>query len=78
MTGLILKLAPIGSNQDDFDVLCDGEVVGRIFHAGADAPADRPWMWASGHNGDHNRAAHGFEPTRGEAMVAFRKSWLRE
>jgi hypothetical protein len=22
-------------------------------------------MWASGHNGDIKRAAHGFEPTRG-------------
>jgi tripartite-type tricarboxylate transporter receptor subunit TctC len=24
----------------------------------------RPWMWASGHNGDIRRAAHGYEPTR--------------
>jgi hypothetical protein len=28
---LILKRAPIGDNQDDFDVLEDGVIVGRIF-----------------------------------------------
>jgi hypothetical protein len=31
MTGLILKRAPIGWNQDDFDVIKDSVVVGRIF-----------------------------------------------
>jgi hypothetical protein len=28
-------------------------------------------MWASGHNGDIRRAAHGYEPTREDAMAAF-------
>jgi hypothetical protein len=49
---LILKRAPIGSNQDDFDVLEDGVVVGRIFKVPV-PPQDRPWMWASGHNRRH-------------------------
>jgi hypothetical protein len=31
-------------NDDDFDVLCNGEVVGRIFKANA-APVGSPWMW---------------------------------
>ena len=31
MTGLILKRAPIGWNQDDFDVLENGKIIGRIF-----------------------------------------------
>ena len=32
MTGsLILKRAPIGDNQDDYDVLENDKVVGRIF-----------------------------------------------
>jgi hypothetical protein len=31
-------------------------------------------MWASGHNGDINRAAHDYEPTREAAMAAFAKS----
>jgi hypothetical protein len=45
-------------------------VVGRIFKAPV-APPDRPWMWASRHNGDIKRAAHGYEPTREAAMAAF-------
>ena len=44
MTALILKRAPIGSNQDDYDVLEDGVVVSRIFLSSG-APQDRPWMW---------------------------------
>jgi hypothetical protein len=31
-------------NEDDFDVLANGEVVGRIFNANA-APVGSPWMW---------------------------------
>jgi hypothetical protein len=42
------------------------------------APQDRPWMWASGHNGHIRRAAHGYEPTREAAMAAFARSWRRE
>jgi hypothetical protein len=38
---------------------------------------DRPWMWASGHNGHIRRAAHGYEPMREAAMVAFAKSWRK-
>ena len=41
-------------------------------------PQNRPWMWASGHNGHIRRAAHGYEPTREAAMAAFGKSWRRE
>jgi hypothetical protein len=46
---LILKRAsasrPSGEwNDDDFDVLADGVVVGRIFKANA-APVGSPWMW---------------------------------
>jgi len=46
---LILRRAsasrPSGDwNDDDFDVLADGEAVGRIFNANA-APVGWPWMW---------------------------------
>jgi hypothetical protein len=34
-------------------------------------------MWASGHNGQISRAAHGHEPTLEAAMSAFAKSWRR-
>ena len=47
---LILKRAPIGDNQEDYDVLEGGMVVGRIFLVPT-GPEGRPWMWASGHNG---------------------------
>jgi hypothetical protein len=47
---------PIGWNQDDFDVLEDGVIVGRIFFLAAVGPEGRPWMWASGHDGDIRRA----------------------
>jgi hypothetical protein len=53
MTPLILKRASASRssgewNDDDYDVLTDGTVVGRIFNA---APVGSPWMWtlAFGH-----------------------------
>jgi len=80
---LILKRAnaPRLSGQwrdDDYDVPEDGVVVGRIFCLDAVGSQGRPWMWASGHNGDIRRAAHGYKATREAAMAAFAKSWRRQ
>src|SRR5262245_10050219 len=72
-----LKRGPIGWNQDDFDALENGVIVGRIFKVPI-APQDRTWMWASSHNGHIRRAAHGDEATCEEAVAAFAKSWRRE
>jgi hypothetical protein len=48
---------------------------GRIFKVWV-APADKPWMWASGHSAATvKRAAHGYEPSREAAMAAFAKGW---
>jgi hypothetical protein len=52
MATLILKRGsasrPSGQwREDDYDMLDDGIVVGRIFKVPV-APPDRPWMWASG------------------------------
>jgi hypothetical protein len=77
VTQLILKRAPIGWNQDDFDVLEDGAVVGPIFLS-SDAPPSRPWKWTCGHYGDIRRSAYGYEPTREAAMEAFKRNWRRE
>jgi hypothetical protein len=59
---LILKRAslsrPSGEwNDDDFDVLADGAVVGRIFNAAASL-VGTPWMWtlAFGHHEDRHAA----------------------
>jgi hypothetical protein len=76
--GLILKRAPIGPNVEYYDVLEDGMVVGCIFLSQAAPVLGRSWKWASGHNGDMERVAHGHEPTREAAMAAFAKSWRRE
>jgi hypothetical protein len=65
-------------NDDDFDVLCDGAVVGRIFKANA-APVGSPWMWtlAFGHHEDRT-PTRGYEATREVAMAAFAMSWRSE
>jgi len=60
---LLLKRAsssgPSGRwSDDDYDVLENGVVVGRIFLSRA-ATRDRPWMWSSGHNDEIRRVAHG-------------------
>jgi hypothetical protein len=58
MTALILKRAsasrPSGEwNEDDYDVIADSMVVGRIMRVAA-APVGSPWMWtlAFGHHED--------------------------
>jgi hypothetical protein len=80
---LILKRAAVSRpsgpwSDDDFDVLANGEVVGRIYKANA-APVGTPWMWtlAFGHH-EGRSPTHGYEPTREDAMAAFAKSWRRE
>jgi hypothetical protein len=42
--------------EDDYDVLADGIVVGRIMKAAA-APIGQPWLWtlAYGHHEDRTR-----------------------
>jgi hypothetical protein len=68
MTQLILKRAsasrPSGEwNEDDFDVLADGVVIGRTLAFG---------------QREGRTPTHGYAATREEAMAAFRKSWRRE
>jgi hypothetical protein len=79
--GLILKRASTSRSSgtwsdDDYDVLADGVVVGRILKAAA-SPVGSPWQWALryGHHEDRVRT-HGYEAT--DAMAAFAKSWRRE
>jgi hypothetical protein len=65
-------------NDDDYVVLADGVVVGRIFKAAA-SPVGAPWMWtlAFGYHEDRT-PTHGYEATRENVMAAFAKSWRRE
>jgi hypothetical protein len=74
MVPLILKRTslsrPSGQwRDDDYDVLEDGVVVGRIFKSPG-APQDRPWMVTSGHNGEIRRGTHGYAATA-------RRRWRR-
>jgi hypothetical protein len=57
-------------SDDDYDVLENGVVVGRIFKVPVPLQ-DRPWMWASGHNGEIRRGAHGYEPAHEAARFSF-------
>jgi len=82
MGQLILKSANASRSSgewsdDDYDVLAEGIVVGRIMKAVA-APVGQPWLWtlAYGHHADRS-PIYGYEPTRQAAMVAFAKSWRR-
>ena len=65
-------------NDDDYDVLAEGVVVGRIMKAAA-SPVETPWLWtlAFGHREDRT-PTHGYAATREAAMAAFAKSWRRE
>jgi hypothetical protein len=73
---LILKRAsasrPSGEwSDDDYDVLADGVVVGRIMKAAA-KPADASWLWTLAYGQHEDRTpTHGYEATRETAMAAF-------
>jgi len=83
LTPLILKRAsasrPSGEwNDEDFDVLADGAVVGLILKAAA-SPISSPWMWTLGFGHHEDRTpTHGYAATCESAMAAFAKSWRRE
>jgi hypothetical protein len=73
---LILKRAsasrPSGNwSDDDFEVLADGAVVGRIFKVNA-SPVGMPWMWTLAFWHHENRTPHT------AMMAAFAKSWRRD
>ena len=64
--------------DDDYDVLADGAVVGRIMKAAA-KPAEASWLWTLSYDYHEDRTpTHGYEPTREAAMAAFAQSWRRE
>jgi hypothetical protein len=65
-------------NDDDYDVVADGGVVGRIMKAAA-VPVGMSWMWTLAYGYHEDRSpTHGYEATREAAMAAFAKSWRRE
>jgi hypothetical protein len=78
---LILKHAAgrsSGQWSDDYDVLAEGGIVGRIMRD-ATAPEAAQWFWslAYGHQQDRS-PTYGYAATRVAAMADFAKSWRRE
>jgi len=60
-------------NDDDFDVVANGKIVGRILKAGVSVA--RPWMWTLIFQPHEDRTpTHGYAVTREDAMAAFAKT----
>jgi hypothetical protein len=82
MCPLILKRASASLafgelHGEDYDVLANGVVVGRIFTSLV-APKEAPWLWSLAHaHVSDRRPTSGNAATRDEAMAAFAKSWRR-
>jgi hypothetical protein len=65
-------------HEDDYDVLADGVVVGRILNATA-SPVGAPWMWTLIFGQREDRTpTHGYAATREASIAAFAKNWRRE
>ena len=83
MDYLVLKRAsasrPSGEwDDDDYDVLADGVVVGRIYgDASASTPPELRWFWSI-LEVIPDIKTHGHAATREAAMAAFTNSWRRE
>jgi hypothetical protein len=69
-----LLLQPTG-NPNQYEVIADAQIVGRIALFSALRDHSKPWVWTidpafyEGHD-----PAHGFEATRQAAMQAFARS----
>jgi hypothetical protein len=65
------------SERHDYDVICDGAVVGQIIYRPA-APESQQRMWSLAYSYYQGRMpTHGYEATREAAMAAFAKSWRK-
>ena len=62
-------------SEDDYDVLADGVVVGRIMKAAA-VPVGQSWMWtlAFGHHEDRT-PTHGYSATGFTRIVELLRQW---
>jgi hypothetical protein len=82
MTQITLRLASAsrssGQWQDeDYDVLVDGKVVGRIYeNASVSAPPDMRWFWSvTAIAPARSGVTNGTAATRVEALAKFRAAW---
>jgi hypothetical protein len=66
--------------QREYDVMFDGKVIGRIWHAygGASVPPDRPWMWLLTDAAPAPDVSdHGFAASRDAAEAALSRQWRK-
>ena len=64
---------PSGEWKDeDYDVLADGKVVGRILQENTSGPPELRWGWSITAIVPASPATHGTAATREEAMAKFR------
>jgi hypothetical protein len=80
MTSLILKRAsasrPDGQwSDEDYDVLADGKVVGRILQENTSGPPELRWVWSLMVTPATPGVTNGTAATREEAMAKFRVAW---
>jgi len=62
------------SSDNDYVVLYDGQVVGRIMRHPR-APEDRPWFWTVTALGDPPSSNYGYSTSREKAITDFRLQW---
>jgi hypothetical protein len=78
---LVLKRAAgrsSGQSSDDFDVLTEGVIVGRIMRD-ATAPETAQWFWSLAYGYHKDRSpTYGYAATRVAAMADLARSWRRE
>jgi hypothetical protein len=73
---ILQRSALADAGFEDYDVLSEGKSVGRIFQGisrGAGAAVALVLLWSGG-----VPTISGYEPTREDAMAAFRKAWVRQ
>jgi hypothetical protein len=62
--------------HEDYDVLSDGKVVGRIYEdASANTPPDMRWFWSVLVTPATPGVTNGTAATREQAMAKFRWAW---
>jgi hypothetical protein len=81
VTTLILKRAKLSRssghwNDDDYDVLADGKVIGRILEEGSRfGPPELLWGWYITSIVPASPGTHGTAATLEGAMATFRAAW---
>lgn len=60
--------------ENDYDVMCEGKVVGRIYKTERYEPVE--WFWGN-YREPNSAEDRGFAPSLEAAKAAFKKAWER-